>query len=82
MSAKKAEATAVNTAHRAEPISRDDIEQRFRAIQGGVDDVAGDAVNYALVIGIGVAVGVVAVAYWLGKRRGRRRGTVIELKRL
>jgi hypothetical protein len=82
MSAKQADAVAAHKPERREPISRDDIEQRFRAIQGGVDDVAGDAVNYALVIGIGVAVGVVAVAYWLGKRRGRRRGTVIEVKRL
>jgi hypothetical protein len=72
----------VRTPDRREPITRDDIEQRFRAIQGGVDEVAGDAVNYALVIGVGVAIGVVAVAYWLGKRRGRRRGTVIEVKRL
>jgi hypothetical protein len=81
MSAKKAEAVATRP-DRREPITRDDIEQRFRAIQGGVDDVAGDAVNYAVVVGIGVAIGVVVVAYWLGKRRGRRRGTVIEVKRL
>lgn len=70
------------SAHQGDKITRDDIEAKFREVQGEVDEVAGEAVNYALVIGVGVAVGVVVFAYWLGKRRGKRRGTVIEVKRL
>lgn len=62
-------------------IDRDTIEHQFRAIQGDVDDVAGEAVNYALVAGAVVAVAVIGLAFWLGKRRGRRRGTVIEVRR-
>jgi hypothetical protein len=79
VSARSADAA---TKDREGPITRDDIEAKFRNIQGGVDEVAGEAVNYAIVIGVGVAIGVVVVAYWLGKRRGKRRGTVIEVKRL
>jgi hypothetical protein len=74
--------TSTHVSRRDEHIDRGDIEAKFREIQGGVDDVAGQAVNYALVVGVGLAVGVVVFAYWLGKRRGRRRGTVIEVKRL
>lgn len=62
-------------------IDRDTIEAKFRDIQGDVDNVAGEAVNYALVAGAVVAVGIVVVAFWLGKRRGKRKGTVIEVRR-
>jgi hypothetical protein len=33
------------------------------------------------VAGAVVAVAVVGLAFWLGKRRGKRRGTVIEVRR-
>jgi hypothetical protein len=65
----------------AQRIDRDTIEAKFRDIQGDVDTVAGDAVNYALVAGAVVAVAIVGVAFWLGKRRGKRKGTVIEVRR-
>lgn len=65
-----------------ERIDRDQLEAKFREIRGEVDDVAAGAVNYALVAGVVVVVGVVALAYVIGKRRGRRRGTVIEVRRL
>lgn len=65
-----------------EHIDRDTIEAKLRAIQGDVDDVAGEAVNYAIVAGVVVVVAVVGIAFWLGKRRGRRKGTVIEVRRL
>jgi hypothetical protein len=72
----------VTTTDPAGPVTRDDIEAKFREVQGEVDDVAGEAVNYALVVGAAVAVGVVVVAFWLGRRRGKRRGTVIEVRRV
>lgn len=62
-------------------IDRDTIEHQFRAIQGDVDEVASEAVNYVLIIGAVTAVAVIGVAFWLGKRRGKRRGTVIEVRR-
>jgi hypothetical protein len=69
------------TTTQQEHIDRDTIEAKFRDIQGDVDNVAGEAVNYVLVAGALVAVGVVVVAFWLGKRRGKRKGTVIEVRR-
>lgn len=79
----KAEAIApAGDARPTERIDRDTIEAKFRDIQGDVDDVAGEAVNYAIVAGVVVAVAIVGVAFWLGKRRGRRKGTVIEVRRL
>ena len=54
--------------------SIDELAQSGKVVAGSRTDIAKS--------GVGVAVGVVVVAYWLGKRRGRRRGTVIEVKRL
>jgi hypothetical protein len=64
------------------PITRDDIEARFRRLQGDVDEVADQAVSYAIVVGAAVVVGVLAVAFLLGRRRGRRKTTIVEVRRL
>lgn len=64
------------------PISRDDIEAKFRELQAEVDVVEDDARNYALVAAVvGVAL-VVTVAFVLGRRRGRKRGTIVEIRRV
>lgn len=64
------------------PISRDDIEAKFRELQAEVDVVEDEARNYALVAAVvGVAL-VVTVAFVLGRRRGRKRGTIVEIRRV
>jgi hypothetical protein len=63
-------------------ITRDDIESKFRELQTEVDQVEDDARSYAGVAVIVVVVTVVAVAFLLGRRRGKRRGTIVEIRRL
>jgi hypothetical protein len=63
-------------------ISRDDIEAKFRELQGEVEVISDEAVNYAVVAGVALLVGVVVVAFWLGRRRGRRARTVVEIRRI
>jgi hypothetical protein len=63
-------------------ISRDDIEAKFRELQGDVDEVADQAVSYVLVAGAAIVVGVVVVAWMLGRRRGRKKTTIVEVRRL
>lgn len=64
------------------PITRDDIESKLRQIQGSTQ-VGADAAR-----GAGVAGGVVggallaAAAYLFGRRRGRKRRTIVEIKRI
>lgn len=67
---------------RARRITRDDIEEKFRDLQGGVDEAADQAVSYALAAGVAIVVGVVAVAYLLGRRKGRKKTTIVEVRRL
>jgi hypothetical protein len=64
------------------PIRRDDIEAKIRELQGDVEDTAHAATNTLITVGAVVAVGVVAVAFLLGKRRGRRRSTIVEVRRI
>jgi hypothetical protein len=63
-------------------ITRRDLESKFRELQGEVDTAGASAKSYALVVGAVAAVAVVGVAYFLGRRRGRKRSTVVEVRRL
>ncbi len=64
------------------PITRDDLESKMRELQGEVGSAAEQATAYALVAGAAVVVVTIAVAYWFGRRRGRRRSTIVEVRRL
>lgn len=63
-------------------VSRDDIERKLREIRGEAAEVAESGRSYALVAAVATAVAVVAVAYLFGRRRGRRRTTVVEVRRV
>ncbi len=65
-----------------EKITRDQIEGKFREITGGVTDEVEGAKSQALAIGLAVVVVSVAAIYLLGRRRGRRRSTVVEVRRI
>lgn len=62
-------------------ITREDIEARFRDIQGEVAETEQQAANLVTIIGAAVVVGVVVVAFALGSRRGRKRRTIVEIRR-
>lgn len=63
------------------PITRDHIEAKFRDIQGEVEGVETEARNLTAIAVAAVAVTVVVIAFALGGRRGRRRRTVVEIRR-
>jgi len=62
--------------------TRRDLETKFRELQGEVTSAGDSAKSYAMVVGAVAAVAVVGVAYFLGRRRGKRRSTVVEVRRL
>jgi hypothetical protein len=63
-------------------ITRDDIESKLREIQGDVGQRADAAKVPAIAIAVGVAVVTIAAAYFLGRRKGKRRQTVLEIRRI
>jgi uncharacterized membrane protein len=66
----------------AERISRDDIESKFRELQGEVDVVGDDVRSYAATAGAVAVTVIVVLAFWLGRSRGKRTRTVVEIRRL
>lgn len=63
-------------------VTRADIEGKLREIRGEVDTTTDTAKPYALAAGIAVAIGVVALAYAFGRRKGKKRTTVVEVRRV
>ena len=61
-------------------ITRQDLEAELRATVGEADGAIGDR-RSSLVLAVAVAATVVAVAYLMGRRTGRQRSTVVEVRR-
>lgn len=64
------------------PVTRDDLERKLRELKGEVSETAQSATTTLVAVGAAAVMGVVAVAYLLGRRRGRIRSTVVEVRRI
>jgi len=65
-----------------EKITRDQIEAKLREVTGGVTDEVEEVRSQALAIGLGVVVIGVAVVFLIGRRFGRRKSTIVEVRRI
>jgi len=65
-----------------ERITREQIEAKFRELTGGVGDEVEEVRSQALAVGLAVVVAAVTVVYLIGRRRGRRRSTIVEVRRI
>lgn len=62
-------------------ITKDDLEQRFKALQDDVTEITETKKSSITVLAVaGIAAGLL-VAYLLGRRGGRRRRGIIEIRR-
>ncbi len=66
---------------KSEPITRDDIEAKFRELSGDVDDKADAAKGTAIAIGAVVAAAVILGVFLFGRSRGQKKTTVVEVRR-
>ena len=64
------------------PVTRADIEAKLREIRGEVDTTAEGAKSYIVAAGVVAAVVLVGAVYLLGRRRGRKKTTVVEIRRV
>lgn len=69
-------------ANTKQPITKADIEAKFRELAGTAE--AGVEKAKVTAINVGIAVGVVVVlsAYLLGRRRGRKTRAFVEIRRV
>ena len=63
-------------------ITRDDIEAKLQELRGEVDQRAEAAKVPAIAVAIGLAVVTIAAAYLLGRRKGKKRQTILEIRRI
>jgi hypothetical protein len=63
-------------------VTREDIEAKLRELRGEVDERVEEVKVPAIAVAVGVAVVTIVAAYWFGKRKGRKRQMVLEIKRI
>ncbi|HVX22019.1 MAG TPA: hypothetical protein VHB02_11770 [Acidimicrobiales bacterium] len=63
-------------------ITRDDLQAAYARLAGEGEATAKAAMPPVVVVAGAVALAVVTVAYLAGKRRGRSKSAVIELRRV
>jgi hypothetical protein len=64
------------------PITRDDLEAKFRELEGGAREQVASARTTLITAG-GIAVFIVLLlVFLLGRRAGKQRSTVVEIRRV
>lgn len=64
------------------PITRQDIEAKLGELKGEVNTEVANARSIAIAVGVTVATVVVLAAFALGRRRGRKLATIVEIRRV
>ncbi|MEO5841518.1 MAG: hypothetical protein ABIQ73_18640 [Acidimicrobiales bacterium] len=63
-------------------ITRDDLEAKFRELKGGVDQRTKAAKDTAMPFAIAGGVILLLLVYIIGKRVGKTKSTVVEIRRI
>ena len=66
----------------ADRVTREDLENKFRELEGEATSTAEQAKSYALAAAAIAVVAIATVAFVLGRRKGRKKTTVVEIKRI
>lgn len=64
------------------PITRADLEAAFQRVVGEGEETAKKAMPVALAVAGAAALTVITLVFLAGKRRGRKKSSVIEIRRL
>lgn len=63
-------------------ITRGDLEAKLREVRGQVEQTGESAKSVGIIVAGVAAVAVVAVVFLMGRRRGRRKSTIVEIRRV
>lgn len=63
-------------------ITREDLDSTLRSVVGEVEQQAAVGARRFLPVAIGAGVGLLMIAYFLGRRVGATRSTVVEIRRI
>ncbi len=62
-------------------VTKDDLEAKAQEIVGAIDETRESAQDTAVLAGVAVAV-LIALAFLIGRRRGSRNKTLVEIYRV
>ena len=62
-------------------ITREDLQGKLRDIRGDVEETVEQSKPMGTYVAVGAAVAVVVFAFVLGRVRGRRKSTIVEIRR-
>ena len=63
-------------------ITPDDVERKLRAFQGQIQGKVDDKKSTLVTIGAGLGVFLLILFFLLGKRSGKKKSTIVQIKRL
>jgi hypothetical protein len=72
----------VATERSDERVTPDDIRNKVHEIEGSMQETAQEAAPMGIAVGIGAFFLALIIAFLLGRRAGRRRSTVVEIRRI
>ncbi|HLI24826.1 MAG TPA: hypothetical protein VKU91_07705 [Acidimicrobiales bacterium] len=62
-------------------VTKEDIAAKLAEIRGDVEETAQGARPTLTLVAVGVGVAVIVAVFLLGRSRGRRKSTVVEIRR-
>ena len=63
-------------------IGKEDLEAKFRQLAGGVEETTVQVKNTAIAAGSAIVVLLVLLSFLMGKKRGVKGSTVVEIRRI
>ena len=65
-----------------ERITRDQVEAKFRELTGEAAVEAEETKSQVVTVGLAIAVAAVALVFLIGRRSGRRKSAIVEVRRI
>jgi hypothetical protein len=65
-----------------DPVSKADIEAKLTELKGGVDEQVANVKGIAIAAGVAVVAVLVIGTFLIGRRRGKKLATIIEIRRV
>lgn len=64
------------------PVTRATIEAKLQEIRGEITSTTASARPYVVMAGVAAAVVLVGMSYLMGKRKGKKKTTLVEVRRV
>lgn len=70
------------TTAEAPRITREDIETKLRQLKGDTEETVEAHKTNGIIVAVIAGVAVIALAYFFGRRRGKKKSAFVEIRRL